>query len=97
MYDKTDNRNYRISYIIVKYIVKHNLIDWSSFEILEVSENDKRNIRNNYKSKYKDLLKKQELNEILVSAQTFADFYINSTNGKRLKEYENSSLHVENE
>ena len=97
MYDKTDNRNYNISQIIVKYLVKHNLIDWSSFEILEVSENDKRNIRNNYKSKYKDLLKKQELNEILVSTQTFADFYINSTNGKRLKEYKNSSLHIENE
>ena len=74
MYDKTDNRNYNISQIIVKYLVKHNLIDWSSFEILEISENDKRNIRNNYKSKYKDLLKKQELNEILVSTQTFADF-----------------------
>ena len=97
MRDKTDNRNYNISQIIVKYLVKHNLINWSSFEILEVSENDKRNIRNNYKSKYKDLLKKQELNEILVSTQTFADFYINSTNGKRLKEYENSSLHIENE
>ena len=97
MYDKTDNRNYNISQIIVKYLVKHNLIDWSSFEILEISENDKRNIRNNYKSKRKDLLKKQELNEILVSTQTFADFYINSTNGKRLKEYENSSLHVKNE
>ena len=66
MYDKTDNRNYNISQIIVKYLIKHNLIDWSSFEIL-------------------------------VSTQTFADFYINSTNGKRLKEYENSSLHVENE
>ena len=97
MYDKTDNRNYNISQIIVKYLIKHNLIDWSSFEILEISENDKRNIRNNYKSKYKDLLKKQELNEILVSTQTFADFYINSTNRKRLKEYENSSLHIENE
>ena len=97
MYDKTDNRNYNISQIIIKYLVKHNLIDWSSFEILEISENDKRNIRNNYKSKHKDLLKKQELNEILVSTQTFADFYINSTNGKRLKEYENSSLHIENE
>ena len=97
MYDKTDNRNYNISHIIVKYLIKHNLINWSSFEILEISENDKRNIRNNYKSKHNDLLKKQELNEILVSTQTFADFYINSTNGKRLKEYENSSLHVENE
>ena len=97
MYDKTDNRNYNISQIIVKYLVKHNLIDWSSFEILEISENDKRNIRNNYKSKHKDLLNKQELNEILVSTQTFADFHINSTNGKRLKEYENSSLHIENE
>ena len=97
MYDKTDNRNYNISQIIVKYLVKHNLIDWSSFEILEISENDKRNIRNNYKSIHKDLLKKQELIEILVSTQSFADFYINSTNGKRLKEYENSSLHVENE
>ena len=97
MYDKTDNRNYNILQIIVKYLVKHNIINLSSFEILEVSENDKRNIRNNYKSKHKDLLKKQELNEILVSTQTFADFYINSTNGKRLKEYENSSLHIENE
>ena len=94
MYDKTDNRNYNISQIIVKYLVKHSLIDWSSFEILKLSENDKQNIRNNYKSKYKDLLKKQELNEILVNTQTFTDFYIMSTNGKRLKEYDNSSLHL---
>ena len=69
MYDKTDNRNYNISQIIVKYLVKHNLIDWSSFEILEISENDKRNIRNNYKSKHKDLLKNCEVYKEIAYSQ----------------------------
>lgn len=65
MHDKTDNRNYKISQIIVKYLVKHNLINCSSFEILEVSENDKRNIRNNYKYKSETPLDKEQVDEQL--------------------------------
>ena len=37
MYDKTDNRNYNISQIIVKYLIKHNLIEHNfSKQILNV-------------------------------------------------------------
>lgn len=63
MHGKTDNRNYKISQIIVKYIVNHNLINWSSFEILEVSENNKRNIRNNYKYKSETPLDEEQVDE----------------------------------